>query len=122
MSLPPNKTKIVCTIGPASESPKVLERMVHAGMNVARLNLSHGDVDGHRRRIEIAGVGLLFGTIQQRHPVDSGCALRTREFVRGLAVEPGKAIQGTVQKIPNGPAQVLDLLVPIVRPGLGCQL
>ncbi|GAB4484493.1 MAG: pyruvate kinase [Thermodesulfovibrionales bacterium] len=48
MKLPGNKTKIVCTIGPASESPEVMERMIRAGMNVARLNFSHGSFDSHR--------------------------------------------------------------------------
>jgi len=52
MELPANKTKIVCTIGPASSSPEVMERMVLAGMNVARLNFSHGDFEGHRQAVE----------------------------------------------------------------------
>jgi pyruvate kinase len=52
MLLPNHKTKIVATIGPASESPAVLEQMIHAGMNVARLNFSHGEFDAHRRVIE----------------------------------------------------------------------
>src|SRR5699024_9889490 len=46
------KTKIVCTIGPASESEEVLEQLIEAGMNVARLNFSHGDHDEHLARIE----------------------------------------------------------------------
>jgi pyruvate kinase len=50
--LPPNKTKIVATIGPASGSPPVLEQMIRAGMNVARLNFSHGEFDTHRQHIE----------------------------------------------------------------------
>jgi len=52
VTLPPNKTKIICTIGPASQSPEVMEKMMLAGMNVARLNLSHGDFDSHKRVIE----------------------------------------------------------------------
>lgn len=51
MTLPDHKTKIVCTIGPASRSREVLARMILAGMNVARLNLSHGSFDEHRENI-----------------------------------------------------------------------
>jgi pyruvate kinase len=45
------KTKIVCTIGPASESLENLKRLMEAGMNVARLNFSHGDFEEHGARI-----------------------------------------------------------------------
>lgn len=50
--LPKSKTKIICTIGPASESQPVMERMLLAGMNVARLNFSHGDFESHQRIID----------------------------------------------------------------------
>lgn len=43
------RTKIVCTLGPASESVATLTRMVRAGMDVARLNFSHGTYQNHRR-------------------------------------------------------------------------
>ncbi|WP_457673595.1 pyruvate kinase [Thiolapillus sp.] len=46
-----NKTRIVATIGPASEAPEILDAMLRAGMNVARLNFSHGDFDTHGRNI-----------------------------------------------------------------------
>jgi pyruvate kinase len=52
MTLPANKTKIVCTIGPASSSPEVMGAMIRAGMNVARINFSHGDFAGHQTVIE----------------------------------------------------------------------
>ena len=44
------RTKIICTIGPASDSEAMLTRLVHAGMNVARLNFSHGSATDHQER------------------------------------------------------------------------
>jgi pyruvate kinase len=44
------KAKIAATLGPASDVPAVLDRMVRGGLDVARLNMSHGDADDHRRR------------------------------------------------------------------------
>jgi pyruvate kinase len=51
MGFPVNKTKLVCTIGPASDSPEILQEMIRAGMNVARLNFSHGDLSSHAETI-----------------------------------------------------------------------
>ena len=78
------KTKIVCTIGPASESPEMIEKLCLAGMNVARLNFSHGTHEEHRRRIaairEISGrlrlpVAILLDT--------KGPEFRIRTFAKG---------------------------------------
>ena len=44
------RTKIVATLGPASEQPKTLRKMIHSGLDVARLNFSHGSADEHRER------------------------------------------------------------------------
>lgn len=46
------KTKIVCTIGPASESPEILKELMTGGMNVCRLNFSHGSHEEHQVRID----------------------------------------------------------------------
>lgn len=46
------KTKIVCTIGPASETEEVLEKLIKSGMNVMRLNFSHGDHEEHLAKVQ----------------------------------------------------------------------
>ena len=51
MTLASHKTRIVATIGPASDSPEMLERLIRAGLGVARLNFSHGDFSGHAEHI-----------------------------------------------------------------------
>lgn len=45
------RTKIVCTIGPATQSPDMLVRLIQAGMDVARVNMSHGAHQGHAESI-----------------------------------------------------------------------
>jgi pyruvate kinase len=47
------RTKIVCTIGPASSDEKILREMILAGMDVARINFSHGDYETHARNIQL---------------------------------------------------------------------
>ncbi|GGI10221.1 pyruvate kinase [Gottfriedia solisilvae] len=80
------KTKIVCTIGPASESVEKLVQLINAGMNVARLNFSHGSHEEHAGRIksireasEITGktVAILLDT--------KGPEIRTLDFEGGQA-------------------------------------
>ena len=47
MSVRANKTKIIATVGPASDSPEMLERLIRAGLDIARINFSHGDFARH---------------------------------------------------------------------------
>lgn len=47
------KTKIICTLGPSTDSPEVLETMMKSGMDVARFNFSHGTHEDHKRRLEM---------------------------------------------------------------------
>ena len=48
-----SKTKIVCTIGPSSIAPVVISQLLEAGMNVARINASHGTVEEHAECLEV---------------------------------------------------------------------
>ena len=46
------KTKIVCTIGPASQDKEMLKKLIKAGMNVMRCNFSHGDYEEHAMKMD----------------------------------------------------------------------
>ena len=48
------RTKIVATLGPASDDPATLRDMIKAGLNVARLNFSHGNQDEQKARLELS--------------------------------------------------------------------
>jgi pyruvate kinase len=90
-------TKIVCTIGPASSSSKQLHELALAGMNVARLNLSHGDHKSHQmviRRIKSLNTKL-------NHPIAilldlQGPEIRTGELSQSLELEVGEIFSFTV--------------------------
>src|SRR5699024_1937380 len=78
------KTKIVCTIGPASESVETLEKLIHAGMNVARLNFSHGNFEEHQARIKnIRTASKNTGKTVAILLDTKGPEIRTRKFVDG---------------------------------------
>ncbi len=81
------RTKIVCTIGPASESEEVLERLILAGMDVARLNFAHGTREEHARVIQrIRSLGVKLGkpvAVLQDLP---GPKVRLGDFEGGAAL------------------------------------
>ncbi|WP_093073562.1 pyruvate kinase [Salisediminibacterium halotolerans] len=95
------KTKIVSTIGPASESPEILTQLIESGMNVARLNFSHGDYDEHKARIDgireaaaKAGktVALLLDT--------KGPEIRTQTLEAGAVdLEMGKTVRVSMEEV-----------------------
>ena len=66
------KTKIVCTLGPASTNETELTAMLKAGMNVARFNFSHGDHESHRKNIE------LFRSVRDRLELAAAVLLDTK--------------------------------------------
>ena len=87
------KTKIIATIGPASDSIETLEAMIRAGMNVARLNLSHGTFAEHEERLErIRSVASRMGA-QIAIMVDTrGIEIRTGKLEGGIAeIKVGEA-------------------------------
>ena len=53
------RAKIVCTMGPAVDSPEKVKELIAAGMNMARLNLSHGSNDEHQSRLELVRAAAL---------------------------------------------------------------
>lgn len=88
------KTKIVCTIGPASQEKEILAQMINEGMNVARMNFSHGDHAEHLER---------FNTVKEiREELDApiaimldtkGPEIRTKEFEKGFVdLEVGQKV------------------------------
>src|SRR5260221_9080370 len=89
------RTKIVCTIGPASETKEALEQLILAGMDVARLNFSHGNMDDHARRLAT----LRAAAEKCKKPVAAlqdlcGPQIRTGSFSRGaFVVAPGSEIE-----------------------------
>jgi pyruvate kinase len=102
------RTKVVATIGPASERPETIEAMMAAGMNIVRLNMSHGDHADHLRRLEL--VRRL--SRQHERPIAvladlQGPKIRTGRLRGGGPVElrPGAAITITVAACPEGDAE-----------------
>ena len=87
------KTKIICTLGPASESIITITEMVKAGMNVARLNFSHGDHDNHRflinniRRVS-SKLGIPIAVIQDLH----GPKIRVADLKEPINVKVGDKV------------------------------
>jgi pyruvate kinase len=78
------RTKIVATLGPASESPEILDRLIASGVNVVRLNFSHGTAEEHIRRAELVRAtarkhGVVVGILADMQ----GPKIRTGKFKTG---------------------------------------
>ena len=117
------RTKIVATIGPASRSPEVLEKLVDAGMNVARLNFSHGTRADHEETVrnlrEIASRrGIALALLQDLQ----GPKIRTGRFKEGrVELEPGARFIITADDVEGDAERVSTTykgLPEDVRPGL----
>ncbi len=83
------RTKIICTLGPTSSNRKTVEKMIEAGMNVARLNFSHGTHEGHQKYIDMVK------TIRK----ERGCPLAIMLDTKGPEIRTGVMKDGPVKLI-----------------------
>ena len=107
------KAKIVCTIGPASMRPEALTAMTGAGMDVARLNLSHGDFEAHRRVAEalrdIGSVAILVDL--------PGPKIRIGRVEGSVRLVPGDRVHFTTQDVIGNSGEL-----SVSHPGLPLEL
>ena len=112
-----NRTKIVCTLGPATDAPGVLEELVRSGMGVARVNLSHGERGEHERRIaEVRETARRLG-----EPIAVLADLPGPKFRLGILPEGTRRLADGAQVIlaaEPGPAPVLPVRSPEVLAAL----
>jgi pyruvate kinase len=101
MSEASRRAKIVCTLGPASNTPEILTKMIEAGMDVARLNFSHGDHSDHRATYELvrdlsARMGKPIAILQDLQ----GPKIRVGRFLDGkVALERGQRFTITTESV-----------------------
>ena len=102
------KTKIVCTMGPATDDVEVLKKMIEAGMNVARFNFSHGSHEEHLKRIELVKEARK----QLKKPValmldTKGPEIRTGTYASGkISINEGQTFTLTTRSIEGDETQV----------------
>lgn len=117
-----NKTKIVCTMGPACSDIETIKKMINAGMNVARFNMSHGTHESHKKLIDLVK--------QAREELDTpvaimidtkGPEIRIKQFESGkIFLRTGQEFSLTTEEIIGNETQVsvtYKKLPQIVREG-----
>ncbi|RUQ29826.1 MAG: pyruvate kinase [Candidatus Competibacteraceae bacterium] len=120
MVLPSHRTKMVCTIGPASAQPEVLTAMMQAGMNVCRLNFAHGQFDGHAATIRlIRDTAAAIGHRISIYADLPGPKIRLGNLVGGqCTLERGAPVTLTTQNI-EGTADRLPVRFPELAQSVG---
>src|SRR6266436_5882598 len=111
-------SKIVCTIGPASRSPKMIDRLLGAGMDVARLNFSHGTHEEHAKNIST----LRAAAVQHEKPIAiladlQGPKIRTGPLAGGgpVLLRTGQEFMITTAKILGDSTRVNTVFTPLPR-------
>jgi pyruvate kinase len=115
----PRRTKIVCTIGPASSSPEVIDRLVAAGMDASRLNFSHGTPDQHAERAKLvreaqkrAGRPLALIADLQGPKLRIGDLVQPLVLVEGDQVDVTGEANGDPHNLPVSPPVLQQVLLP----------
>ncbi|VFP78959.1 Pyruvate kinase I [Candidatus Erwinia haradaeae] len=109
------KTKIVCTIGPSTESQEILTQLLDAGMNVMRLNFSHGSYQEHAQRITNLRNVIRNSTYQAAILLDTkGPEIRTMklESSHGVFLQSGQRFTFTTNQNINGNSTVVAVSYP----------
>jgi pyruvate kinase len=96
------RTKIVCTLGPACDAPGVLRDMVRAGMDVARINFSHGDYESHARHIAAV----------RRMAQEEGRTLAILCDLQGPKLRVGEIAGGETELLPGSTVTLTTRAVP----------
>jgi len=112
------RCKIVCTIGPATRSPEMTDRLLAAGMNAARLNFSHGTHDEHAAAVR----ALRQASLRQQRPLAiiadlQGPKIRTGTLAGGKPVQlrAGQTFVITTEKTPGDAGRVSTTFEPLPR-------
>eukprot|EP00246_Nothoceros_aenigmaticus_P005083 TRINITY_DN16924_c0_g1_i1.p1 TRINITY_DN16924_c0_g1~~TRINITY_DN16924_c0_g1_i1.p1 ORF type:complete len:599 (-),score=87.73 TRINITY_DN16924_c0_g1_i1:344-2140(-) len=94
------KTKIVCTIGPSSNTPEMIAKLAEAGMNVARLNMSHGDHASHKKVVDLvrdfnaqAGANVIAIMLDTKGP-----EVRSGDLPQPIQLAKGQEFTFTIQR------------------------
>jgi pyruvate kinase len=91
------KTKIVCTLGPTSSTPEMIEALINAGMNTARLNFSHGDHETHRR---------VYATVREIS-TRMGQPVAVLQDLQGPKIRVGKLPGGSIELSPDSEVAIV---------------
>lgn len=116
------KTKMICTVGPSTDKPGILEQMLEAGMNVARFNFSHGAHEDHAKRIEMVRAAALKVNRPVALMLDTkGPEMRVGKFAEGkVFLNAGQTFTLTAKDV-SGTSEIVSVnhkhLPQEVKPG-----
>jgi pyruvate kinase len=122
MTLPECRTKIIATVGPACDDPDVMRRIIEAGMDIARLNFSHGSLEDHARRIALVrGVARTAGRRVAIMADLPGPKMRIgRIEPEAIVLAAGEPFTLTTRDVVGGPTHAsvtFERLPQVVHPG-----